>query len=276
MTRPAETGLFVSELDEHWRSCRRPLGRVGPLPERGSVTGCVLAPLVLAAPQPVFEFSKLYGGTTRTIPGVSSEIATLDPATQRITHSLHGEFGAQDCLLPRGAAMDEAHGELLVACLGRDEIVAYDARATAPLRKVLRRWKVAPGPRGVAVDREASRAVAWSQFDGVLSLFPLGGTPGEMTPAPSAVPIAAHQALSPELDSRLIPASRGAKSSFTTTRWAAPAVTSAMRPPTTPATTSRPASTAGPGPRASIRPLFASSPAPRRTCTTAAMRRSRS
>jgi cytochrome c peroxidase len=87
-----------------------------------------------------------------------------------------------------------------VACLGRDEIVAYDARAAAPRASVLRRWKVAPGPRGVAVDSEARRAAAWSQFDGVLSLLPLGGAGGEKPPAPIAIPIAAHRALPPELD----------------------------------------------------------------------------
>jgi mono/diheme cytochrome c family protein len=52
----------------------------------------------------------------------------------------------------------------------------------------------------VAIDREAARAVAWSQFDGVLRIFALGGAAGEKTPAPIAVPMAAHQALSPELD----------------------------------------------------------------------------
>jgi mono/diheme cytochrome c family protein len=34
----------------------------------------------------------------------------------------------------------------------------------------------------------------------VLSIFALGGAAGEKTPAPIAVPMAAHQALSPELD----------------------------------------------------------------------------
>ena len=162
--------------------------------------GRVLAPVVLAAPSPVFTPASVYGGTSWNTPSVSSEIATLDPSTERVTLAPRGELGAVDCLLPRGAALDEARAELLVACLGRDEIVAYDVRAKAPRASVLRRWKVAPGPRGVAIDGEAGRAVAWSQFDGVLSVFPLGGAKGEAPPAPVAISIAAHRALPPELD----------------------------------------------------------------------------
>jgi DNA-binding beta-propeller fold protein YncE len=162
--------------------------------------GRVLAPVVLAAPSPVFTYASVYGGTSWNAPSVSSEIATLDPATERVTLAPKGEFGAVDCLLPRGAALDEARSELLVACLGRDEIVAYDVGAKARRQSVLRRWKVAPGPRGVAVDSEASRAVAWSQFDGVLSVFPLGGAEGEAPRAPIEIPVAAHRALPPELD----------------------------------------------------------------------------
>ncbi|MEP7126153.1 MAG: hypothetical protein ABJE95_34790 [Byssovorax sp.] len=151
-------------------------------------------------PRPIMTFASVYGGTAWADATVSSEIATLDPATERVHLTPKGQFGAQDCLLPRGAALDEARGELLVACLGRDEIVAYDARPTAPRASVLRRWKVAPGPRGVAIDSEAGRAAAWSQFDGVLSLFPLGGVKGEAPPPAITIPIAAHQALPPELD----------------------------------------------------------------------------
>jgi cytochrome c peroxidase len=63
----------------------------------------------------------------------------------------------------------------LVACLGVDALVAFDAASVRPALTEKRRWRVPAGPNGVAVDPAGRRAVVWSQFDRALSLVPLSG-----------------------------------------------------------------------------------------------------
>src|SRR5262249_2498091 len=60
-----------------------------------------------------------------------------------------------------------------------------------------RRWKVAAGPTGIAVDAEARRAVVWSQFDGALSLVSLDTPKGAKADAAPAIPIARPPAADP-------------------------------------------------------------------------------
>jgi cytochrome c peroxidase len=87
-----------------------------------------------------------------------------------------------ECLLPRAAAYDD--GALYVTCLGIDALVKLDARSLDPSRAELKRWTVAAGPLGVAVDHEGKRAVVWSQFDREVSFI---GTDGDLPPARLAV-----------------------------------------------------------------------------------------
>ncbi len=81
------------------------------------------------------------------------------------------------CLLPRDAALRATSSTLLVACLGEDVVVELDARGVDPSRLPVRRFRVPPGPVGVAVDDARSRAVVWSQFAGAVSVLELGATP---------------------------------------------------------------------------------------------------
>src|SRR5262249_7492538 len=71
----------------------------------------------------------------------------------------------EECLLPRAAAVDKEAHALLVACVGSDAVVAYDAASADPARTQRRRWRVAAGPSGIAVDGAHRRAIVWSQFD---------------------------------------------------------------------------------------------------------------
>lgn len=86
-----------------------------------------------------------------------------------------GEHKHLECLLPRSAAYDVKHGSLLVGCYGVDAVVAYDALAASPVRAEKRRWSVASGPSGIAVEPDKERAVVWSQFERTLDVISLAG-----------------------------------------------------------------------------------------------------
>ena len=100
-------------------------------------------------------------------PSEISEVAVIDAGAERaltrIVRAPNGASSEPACLLPRAAAYDD--GALYVTCLGIDALLKLDARGVDPSRSELRRWHVAAGPTGVAVDHEGGRAVVWSQFD---------------------------------------------------------------------------------------------------------------
>ncbi|MCA9625924.1 MAG: cytochrome C peroxidase, partial [Myxococcales bacterium] len=58
-------------------------------------------------------------------------------------------------------------------CMGTNAVVEMDPRGTDPARLERRRWSVAAGPTGVAVDDSDGRAVVWSQFDRQLAVIDL-------------------------------------------------------------------------------------------------------
>ncbi len=78
-------------------------------------------------------------------------------------------FGPGSCLLPRAAAYDARTKSALVACLGSDVVVALDATRMRPGVVERKRWKVASGPMGIAVDTAGRAAYVFSLFDGALS-----------------------------------------------------------------------------------------------------------
>ena len=108
----------------------------------------------------------------------------------------------QGCLLPRAAAMDPVNHSLLVACMGIDSIVAYDALAPDPVGAEKARYRVTAGPNGLAVDATKRRMVVFSQFDRQVHVVALDADPDEedrpaagvSLPAP-ANPLAAQIAL---------------------------------------------------------------------------------
>jgi cytochrome c peroxidase len=100
-------------------------------------------------------------------PSEVSEVAVVDAAAERtLTRAvrLPSSGTAQgECLLPRAAAYDD--GSLFVTCLGIDSLVQLDARSLDPAHAERKRWTLAAGPTGVAIDHAHKRAVVWSQFD---------------------------------------------------------------------------------------------------------------
>ena len=148
--------------------------------------GRILAPQVLVEPGNPSEQTQGYGDGFSNAEVAS--IAVIDESAERtLTSSIDnrespatvvpGARARPECLLPRAAAMNEKSGHLLVTCLGIDALVEYDASSADPRRAELRRWPVAAGPLGLAVDVDKQRAVVWGQFDGRVSIVALGAAP---------------------------------------------------------------------------------------------------
>jgi mono/diheme cytochrome c family protein len=88
--------------------------------------------------------------------------------------STSGTHDHMECLLPRSAAYDTKRKSLLVGCFGIDDVIEFDALAASPARAIKRRWDVAAGPGGIAIDGAKDRAVVWAQFERVLNVIELG------------------------------------------------------------------------------------------------------
>lgn len=138
-----------------------------------STSGRIFAPEILANPNPTPGVPTGGYGPGGS-PSQIGDIAAVDEAGEHLETTPVLDFRDHaDCLLPRAAAIDEASGRLLVACLGVDAIIAYDATARNPHLAPIRRWKVASGPTGIALDSAERRAVVWSQFAHTVSLISL-------------------------------------------------------------------------------------------------------
>jgi cytochrome c553 len=148
----------------------------------------VLAPEVLVDPGDGKEPSVGYGSAFH--PTEIGNVAVLEDADGKpLETSLHLPDAAaasfvrmraatrQDCLLPRAAAYDAQENTVLVACLGIDAVVAYDAKSYDPHGLEHRRWRVAAGPTGLAIDAPSRTLVVWSQFDRVVDFLPLDEPP---------------------------------------------------------------------------------------------------
>lgn len=150
------------------------------------VDGHVVAPEVLVHHGEAV--SSGYGsseGFAQNQPALAMIPMGAEEATLRVAHygwaakasrqNSHGGLPRAGCFLPRAVATDG--DKLLVACLGSDDVLAYDASAQAverPLVSSLRgRWKVPAGPMGIAVDSAKRRAFVWSQYDRKLSTLTL-------------------------------------------------------------------------------------------------------
>ncbi len=124
----------------------------------------IFAPMVSVNPGDGASESEGYGSESPTEIG---EVAVVDASAERALTRLvrlpASGKAERECLLPRAAAYDD--GALFVTCLGIDALVKLDARSLDPSRAELRRWSLAAGPVGVAVDHDGKRAVVWSQFD---------------------------------------------------------------------------------------------------------------
>ena len=136
--------------------------------------GKILAPLVLVEPRAPKGSPSGYGSASVEAPAAMGEIAAIDETSAAITLPASAQgVGPSDCLLPRAAALDEARGELHVACLGIDAIVTYDARKKHPHAHERRRVRVPAGPTGVVIDPEGRRALVFSQYEAALTIVSL-------------------------------------------------------------------------------------------------------
>ena len=136
-------------------------------------SGRILAPEILANPNPTpGEPTSGYGPGGS--PSQIGDIASLDETGEHLATTPVLAFRDHaDCLLPRAAAIDEPKGRLLVACLGVNAILAYDAKAKNPHLAPVASFRVAAGPTGIALDAAARRAIVWSQYDRTLSVLAL-------------------------------------------------------------------------------------------------------
>lgn len=146
--------------------------------------GRILAPQVLVDPGDPSEQTSGYGNGFDAAEVAS--IAVIDEAEEAAletsldasavtARTLPSSAPRAPCLLPRAAATDAKSGNLLVACLGIDSVVEYDAASADPRRAERRRFPVAAGPVGLAIDAPGRRAVVFSQFErsvGIIDLKP--------------------------------------------------------------------------------------------------------
>ncbi len=143
-------------------------------------TGRILLPEVMVETGSTTGLAGGYGDAA--FPTALGDISVVDAVAETITVAqARPAGGPTPCRLPRAAAVDEVNGELLVACLGLDVIIAYGADAALPVHDERRTWMVAPGPVGVAVDPVSRRAVVFSQLASALDVLALGTPrrPGE-------------------------------------------------------------------------------------------------
>jgi DNA-binding beta-propeller fold protein YncE len=160
------------------------------LAKTGNPGGRVLIPQALVDPGDPNENPSGYGssrqdqaevGDVAVIDEANGELfmASLQTTPANLARSMQSSSTGhdhQECLLPRSAAYDVKRKALLVGCFGIDDVVSYDALAASPARAIRRRWDVAAGPTGIAVDSDKDRAVVWSQFERIVNVISLGGS----------------------------------------------------------------------------------------------------
>jgi cytochrome c peroxidase len=108
-------------------------------------------------------------------PSEISQVMVIDASAERaLTRSVKRPASGtakDECLLPRSAVYDD--GALYVTCLGIDSLLQLDARSQDPSHSERKRWHVAAGPTGVAIDRVHHQAIVWSQFEREVAFVPL-------------------------------------------------------------------------------------------------------
>ncbi len=160
-------------------------------------SGAIVLPAVLVDPVPIVDgLSASYGGRWWSRePSARFVLATVGPGEEPPKLALSPAQGLADCLLPRAAALDESAHRVLVTCLGRDEVMAYDLASTSGTARATSRWRVPAGPTAIVVDSASRSAVVWSDFDGVLSVLPLS----DGKRAPELIRVAGQARLEPKL-----------------------------------------------------------------------------
>jgi hypothetical protein len=175
------------------------------LAELGGAEPRILSPMVevatgnLTAPSSGYGLGGGFALATTELPVV----AVVNEASGKVREDTvfaveppRGRVAKAPCLLPRAAVV--SHGSLLVACMGIDSIVEYDATAQVPERNERRRWPVGSGPTGLAV--HGQRAVVWSQFARTASVLSLSSAPEDR---PAIVAVARRSRTSEDAEAAL-------------------------------------------------------------------------
>ena len=147
--------------------------RIAP-PASPPIRGRIFAPMVAVDPGALGASSGGYGSPEKG-PAEEPIVSVVDAGAERpLTRNAQSSraIRAGECILPRAAAYVPGTSSLLVTCVGSDSVVELDARGLDPSGLQLRKWKVAKGPTGVAVDTRGARAVVWSQFGHELTVLP--------------------------------------------------------------------------------------------------------
>ncbi|WP_437484264.1 cytochrome C peroxidase [Sorangium sp. So ce1014] len=149
-----------------------------------AANGAIFAPIALVDPGPGTNSGGYGAARAQT---AIDHIAVVDALGERAdVPPVSTHLGTQGCQLPRAAAIAPAEEVLLVTCLGRDEVIAYDARARIPGQtkaagsardRELYRARVGSGPTAIAVDSARGRAVVFTRFDGELTILPAARAP---------------------------------------------------------------------------------------------------
>lgn len=154
-----------------------------PMVKSTAPKGRILAPQILVDPGDPENRTSGYGDGN--VPTEVANVGVIDAGTRKFMPVAFGpnpdQFFGHDpngvsdgeCLLPRGAAIDNDSSTLLVTCLGIDAVVAYDGASANPATLEKARWNVGSGPTGVAVDGPNKRAIVWSQFERSLEILDL-------------------------------------------------------------------------------------------------------
>ncbi|WP_437812633.1 cytochrome C peroxidase [Sorangium sp. So ce1078] len=149
-----------------------------------AASGAVFAPIALVDPGPETNSGGYGAARAQT---VIHHIAVVDAMGERAdVPPVSTHLGTHGCQLPRAAAIAPGEDVLLVACLGHDEVIAYDARAEIPGQpkaagsvrdRELYRARAGFGPTAIAVDGARGRAVVFTRFDGELTILPAARHP---------------------------------------------------------------------------------------------------
>jgi mono/diheme cytochrome c family protein len=131
--------------------------------------GRLLAPEVFVDTGPPGASAGYGGGQAGT---VTPAVVSFDESGKKLDPGGERTFGTH-CLLPRGAAIDDAGKRLLVACLGADELVVLSVEART--FRLLQPIPVPKGPVAVAVDGPGRRAVVWSPLARAATVVGLEG-----------------------------------------------------------------------------------------------------
>jgi YVTN family beta-propeller protein len=141
----------------------------------------VIVPMVSVDPGDKNRPTQNYYGPTGGVPKEAPLAVVVDAARERsltshVSPAPVASAGAQEeCVLPRAAAYSSTKGQLLVTCMGIDQLLVLDAAAPDPMKAVLDKHHLPAGPTGVAVAERERVAVTFGQFDSMLAVVSLDG-----------------------------------------------------------------------------------------------------